>query len=77
MKLYHIIPLLFLLNCDKPATTHERYQNNMMYMQYIKDTQTNLCFAFYNGSRGPTNVPCTPEVEKVISQQTADAAKIK
>jgi hypothetical protein len=36
---------------------------------YGKDKRTNLCYAYYNlesNSSLFTNVPCTPEVEKLI-----------
>ena len=41
-------------------------------MHYFKDTRTNLCFAgSYLGyaSALMTNVPCSPEVEKLIIEQ--------
>jgi hypothetical protein len=41
-------------------------------MVYLKDTQTNLCFAAA-GAHSLTNVPCTPEVEKLVTKFTSGA----
>lgn len=43
--------------------------NNSQVLNYSKDYRTGLCFAsMYLGSTSGTlsNVPCTPEVEKLI-----------
>lgn len=73
MKLYYTIPFLFLLNCD---SVHEANIKQINQISYYKDVRTNLCFAvsYINSSqlsldRTYSNVPCTQEVEKLISEQ--------
>ena len=44
-------------------------------MHYFKDTNTGLCFAAMNlsmQSATMTNVPCTPEVEKIARSFTSE-----
>lgn len=72
-----ILLCLFLLGCDEPSresirkqvspTIHERAQE----IFYTKDERTGLCFAYNSiltdvNSYVFSNVPCTPEVEKLI-----------
>lgn len=35
---------------------------------YLKDQRTNMCFAKTTDGTSVTNVPCTPEVEKLIKK---------
>ena len=66
---------LFLMACDEKArakafpSEYERAQD----LSYVKDERTNLCFVHnyvQNSNLGTyhifVNVPCTPEVEKLI-----------
>jgi hypothetical protein len=62
MKYFPLAVVLLTLACD---STGERIDR----MKYFKDSKTDLCFAaqslgFNNGVM--TNVPCTPEVERLI-----------
>jgi hypothetical protein len=66
---------LFLLGCNEsqreqvaPTPSQEA-----QHVTYLKDNRTNLCFATSYVSEYPfgtatifANVPCTPEVEKLI-----------
>lgn len=69
--------LLVLAACDEKArakafpSEYERAQN----LSYVKDERTNLCYVHnyvQNSNLGTyhifTNVPCTPEVEKLLSK---------
>ncbi len=57
----HILSLLVLLalGCDV---------NKAAEVEYLKDHRTDLCFAQYFNGKGwsVTNVPCTPEVQRLI-----------
>lgn len=58
-----ITSLLFLAGCETSKETLNK-------ITYYKDERTGLCFVdnvTYYGYDVFTNVPCTPEVEKVIS----------
>jgi len=72
-----LLVFLFLMGCeeskqtDSPKPSWEAKQANSIV--YTKDTRTNLCFALSTVGEYPigtsvivTNVPCTPEVEKLI-----------
>lgn len=58
----HSLSLLVLLalGCDVNKTAE---------VEYLKDYRTDLCFAQYFNGKGwsVTNVPCTPEVERLIT----------
>jgi hypothetical protein len=65
--------LLVLVGCGitNPTQTKQEAQT----LEYYKDTRTNLCFVrnAVENSNGFaynvfTNVPCTPEVEKLITK---------
>jgi hypothetical protein len=70
-----LIFLVLMVGCDKaqPSETDERFLARSLV--YFKDNRTNLCFAkrsvppngFGFDGGNVTNVPCTPEVEKLIS----------
>jgi hypothetical protein len=56
---------LFLFGCDHTQRTNELLPE----LIYIRDNRTGLCFASrYLGHQAGvmTNVPCTPEVERLI-----------
>ncbi len=36
------------------------------WLLYTKDARTGLCFAMYPSGAYVTNVPCTPEVERLL-----------
>lgn len=72
-----ILLCLLLMGCDEGSkesfrkevfpTTHEQAQR----IHYVKDKRTDLCFVYNSvltdvNSVVFTNVPCTPEVEKLI-----------
>jgi len=64
MKKILLIGALCLFGCEKPNWTKLHLDNLNYSFEYYKDMRTNLCFAgMYNSSI--TNVPCTPEVEKI------------
>lgn len=74
MKSYHIISFLSLLACNSQEEVqqkiHRSLSSDIENMYYYKDNRTNLCFSMLDrGYGGPTNVPCTPEVENLIKQQ--------
>lgn len=48
----------------------ERNDNPEKYMSYFKDKKTGLCFASLD-MPNITNVPCSPEVLKVIDEKEA------
>jgi hypothetical protein len=61
-----------LTGCDQAEMKKTEMNYNVAEMSrkmnYYKDTNTNLCFAAMNidmQSATMTNVPCTPEVEKL------------
>ena len=63
--------IIILFMCCLMLACHNNVEDEKLYMQsihYHKDVATNLCFAslwigFQAGTI--TNVPCTPEVEKL------------
>lgn len=65
--------VVIILGCDKqsgpkylPLPTESTFTEEGL--QYFKDKRTSLCFAIYREwSASITNVPCTPEVEKLLS----------
>lgn len=76
MKKLFLIFVLLLVACDSsqnnktrdPLIESDPFKNLMSQPSYYKDVNTNLCFLGYNvGYKSGifTNVPCTPEVEKV------------
>ena len=68
--------LLCLLGCNKSGGSSfiTSPSEEVNHLDYYKDNRTNLCFArnvFQNGTSMfneyiYVNVPCTPEVEKLI-----------
>lgn len=75
-----IVICLLVLGCDTPEMKKHRmeYSINEMSaeMHYYKDSNTNLCFAAMNMSMQSatmTNVPCTPEVEKMARPFTSES----
>ena len=68
---YIILLSILLIGCE--TLTQQGIENERALIKtelsYYKDTRTGLCFAGL-GVGGPaqtiTNVPCTPEVEKLI-----------
>lgn len=75
MKYFFGFCLILISSCDN-SKVHEDYikdRNNFIMSEghYIKGKQTGLCF-FVAGEAGGivlTNVPCTPEVEKLIRHE--------
>lgn len=77
-----VIISFLLLGCDAigphgcgPSGVQET-QREATTLEYYKDTRTNLCFVrnVVTNSNGFSdnvfaNVPCTPEVEKLINQK--------
>lgn len=71
-----LLCLVFLLGCDKGSVDFFPHAGDEVNkIRYFKDSRTNLCFAlstFTGGGALPqnesvfSNVPCTPEVEKLI-----------
>lgn len=69
---------LILLGCDAAQMDKEFFptpQESAQKIQYVKDNRTGLCFVYngVNNGHGFTqdvyaNVPCTPEVEKLLSK---------
>jgi PBP1b-binding outer membrane lipoprotein LpoB len=78
MRLLKVVIIsLVLTGCSEKAmneafpSEYQRAQN----LSYVKDERTNLCFVHnyvQNSSLGTyhifTNVPCSPEVEKLIKK---------
>jgi hypothetical protein len=74
-NIYLLIIMGTLLSCSKeswadvfPSTAERASQ-----ITYVKDSRTNLCYAYNSVNNGHglssdvfANVPCTPEVEKLI-----------
>ncbi len=66
-----------LLCCDE-STRREYFppaQDRVQYLDYVKDNRTGLCFTFMsvtnsNGFSSDvfSNVPCTPEVERLLKK---------
>lgn len=70
-----MITLIMSVSCS-PKDTHKNYikeRNNFIMSEghYIKGKQTGLCFFVAGEANGIvlTNVPCTPEVESLISHE--------
>lgn len=73
-----LILILMCCSCDPPSIApdgHVRNISEVSYLEgiqrivYLKDMQTGLCFAstsLTGNDKNLTNVPCTPEVEKLI-----------
>lgn len=59
------IVLLSLLLVGCSLTPGELY-DRAASVQYMRDSRTNLCFAVNPNNGSMTNVPCTPEVEKLL-----------
>ena len=69
---------LLLLGCSE-QTRKEMFPSateSAQHIRYVKDKRTNLCFVYNyvtNSSMGSydvyTNVPCTPEVEKLLEEK--------
>lgn len=71
MKTRTIIALyaLSLLSCDQLMVVDNlRLKENINHIMYVKDKRTNLCFGgdWGTGITMFANVPCTPEVEKLL-----------
>lgn len=77
MKTLIVIALLSTIGCNAETrkslapTTEEKAG----MVKYVKDPRTNLCFAVSWVSEYPigqadiySNVPCSPEVEKLVSK---------
>jgi hypothetical protein len=71
-----LLLVLCLFGCSE-QTRHEMFpspQESAQGIHYVKDNRTGLCFVYNSigmsaqGGGGDvyTNVPCTPEVEKLI-----------
>lgn len=67
-----LILLLCLTSCIGPSDV-ESTKEEAQVLEYYKDTRTNLCFVRNSVTNSQaisynvfTNVPCTPEVEKLI-----------
>jgi hypothetical protein len=68
---------LLLMACDE-STKREWFppaQDRVQSLSYVKDNRTGLCFTYMsvtnsNGFSSDvfSNVPCTPEVEKLIQK---------
>lgn len=58
-----ILLSLVLFGC---AYTPGELYNRANELQYMKDSRTNLCFAIGSTNGSITNVPCSPEVEKLL-----------
>ncbi len=76
MKKTLLVLVLCLLGCNE-STRKEMFptpQESAQGITYVKDQRTGLCFVYNSigmsaqGGGGDvyTNVPCTPEVEKLI-----------
>lgn len=72
----YLFLLICLTGCNKKMQDR-MFQSEITKthrMEYYKDTRTNLCFAencVYSSVVGNTvfvNVPCTPEVERLIEK---------
>ena len=72
-----ILLCLFLISCNEGSREEFRKEvfptvrEEAQRLTYVKDTRTNLCFVRNSvltdvNSVVFTNVPCTPEVEKLI-----------
>lgn len=69
MKKLMLLAALLLVGCDEENMTDKASKSSSLYgMNYGKDTRTGLCFVFFD--RGIANVPCSPEVEKLIPAPT-------
>lgn len=86
--IFTVIGFVVYIVCKDPPTptklekedSHQRYAkdsaNHLKYVMYFKDTKTGLCFAgshLEHYSAVLTNVPCTPEVEKVAHPFVSDS----
>lgn len=79
-SLFIIGAFMHFTGCDAPVPkseeelARERQNRALSHLTYVKDTRTNLCFAgviFGEYSDTLTNVPCSPEVEKVARPFTS------
>lgn len=70
-----IVLALLVLSCDGPiepdwTAARRQAQKDTQNITYTKDLRTKLCFATAGWMEGNsatiTNVPCSPEVEKLI-----------
>ena len=76
MKKLLLIGCFVFLGCETPEESSRRQVNSNLdtlsgQLEYYKDTRVNLCYSgMYIGYQYGTltNVPCTPEVEKIAHQ---------
>ena len=67
-----IVLTVFLLACSPESLKQQQKESidyGMNTLEYCKDTRTGLCFAGCNlgwQTSVLANVPCTPEVERLI-----------
>lgn len=76
MKKILLLVVLGLFACDEETRKvwNPTPQEQAQSIHYVKDERTGLCFVFNNigmsaqggGGEVFTNVPCSPEVEKLI-----------
>lgn len=73
MRLLKVAIISLLVGCMPTGT--KATQEEATKLEYYKDTRTNLCFVrnVVTNSNGFsdnifTNVPCSPEVEKLLSK---------
>lgn len=67
MKKLMLLALL-LVGCEEANSSDHASTPGWGGVNYGKDNRTGLCFAFYD--RGIANVPCSPEVEKLVPAPT-------
>lgn len=66
----YFLLLLMLIGCDN-RTDAQIQAEEARSIVYVKDSRTNLCFVethSYGGYRQFANVPCSPEVERLINK---------
>lgn len=68
---YILILAIFIMGCETLKQQGIENEKNLINqdLSYYKDSKTGLCFAAISiGStaQSVTNVPCTPEVERLI-----------
>jgi hypothetical protein len=69
MKNLFFALMVMILGCDFAAMRQENAIAISSELIYLKDYRTNLCYASWgamNESGVLTNVPCTPEVERLL-----------
>lgn len=67
MKKFILLVALSLIGCDAIKQSNQQdSKETVNSATYYKDNRTQLCYAQLTMRLDFTNVPCTPEVEKLL-----------